>query len=84
LLQDTSAKSFLSGMKITVGNRYLLTDDRYGICKYYDGRWIGLELELGKGDCSGELDGAQKFTCEAGKGLFVTARNIQMDCGPPL
>ncbi|ETO13040.1 hypothetical protein RFI_24334, partial [Reticulomyxa filosa] len=70
-------------LQIAVGKRYLLRDDRYGICRFYDGRSIGIELEAGCGDCDGTLSktGKRHFTCDANKGIYVTINQIAMDCG---
>jgi len=83
-ISRTPVKPYLGNMKIEVGHRYLLKDDRYGICKYFDGNnTLGLELEVGFGDSDGTIKGKKVFECENGKGAVVKVKQIAMDCGTP-
>lgn len=69
-----------------IGNRYLLLDDRYGICKYYNSKLkvLGIHLEVGEGNCDGtNKKGLRRFKCPKNKGIFVKIDQIQRDCGKP-
>lgn len=73
---------------IIIGNRYLLRDDRYGICKYYGiinkKKYIGIELEIGEGDTNGIINGKRYFKCSKKRGIFVTRKELKKDLGKVL